>query len=150
MRKLILFSAGAFALAGCDFSGGSDAVTAPFASLQATNLPAEDGRTAWDADGTTPDVFFEIQDVSGRSVYRSAVQADADITASISAAVAAGTEIPSSTLALRVAVYDFDESLASSDLMARSAVFTAEQVASASETQIAAESGSAQFTVVRR
>ena len=147
MRTLFLFSVGAVALAGCDFSGGSDAaVTAPFASLQATGLPAENRRAPWDADGTAPDVFFEIQDVSGRSLDRS----QPDPTGAATATIPAGTELPSSTMPLRIAVYDFDESLAASSLMARSAVFTADQVATASETQIAAESGPAQFTVVRR
>ena len=145
MRKLFLFSAGALALAGCDFAGGSDAAaTAPIASLQAANVPA----AGWDTDGSAADTFFEIQDPSGRSLYRSEIDAAGGTTA----AVPAGVAIPSSTIGLRVALYDFDESLRTSTLMARSAMFTAAQVSAASSdsTQFAAESGTASFTVVRR
>lgn len=146
MRKLFLFSAGALVLAGCDFAGDTANATAPIASLQAADLP-----TASETDGTTPDVFFEIQDVTGRAFYRSAVVNDADMTQAAQAAIAGAVEIPSSTMPLQISVYDFDNTLNESTLMARSETFTADEVAASAELSLAA-TGSAsatRFTVTR-
>jgi hypothetical protein len=146
MHKLFLFSAGALALAGCDFAGGSADATAPIASLQVSDLPA-----ATETDGSAPDVFFEIQDVNGRSYYRSAVVNDADISAGASAAISGAVEIPSSTMPLQISVYDFDDSLNESTLMARSTRFTADEIAAAAELSLASAdaASAARFTVTR-
>lgn len=115
MRKTVLFTLGALALAGCDFVGGSGA-TAPIGSLKAQNLPA--------ATGPSADLFFEVQDATGRSFYRSAIQEGAS-TDEIQASIPAGFEIPSATATMYVAVFDFEDSLLESKLVARSAGFTA-------------------------
>ncbi len=115
MRKTVLFTLGALALAGCDFAGGSSA-TAPIASLKAQNLPA--------ATGPSADLFFEVQDATGRSFYRSAVQQGANLN-EIQASVPAGFQIPSATSTMYVAVFDFEGTLLDSKLVARSAGFTA-------------------------
>ena len=115
MRKTVLFTLGALALAGCDFAGGSSAV-APIASLKAENLPA--------ATGPSADLFFEVQDATGRSFYRSAVQEGAS-TEEIQASLPAGFEIPSATSTMYVAVFDFEGTLLDSKLVARSVGFTA-------------------------
>ena len=144
MRTLFLFSAGALLLTGCDFAGGSDAASFSVASVQATDIsfPA-------DEDGTAPDVFFEIQDGTGRSYYRSDVQNNADVTMGARATIVSAISIPSATMPLQIAVYDFDTSLSDSDLVAQSKSFTAAEVADESATTLAAERGSATFTVVR-
>ena len=145
MRKLILFSAGALALAGCDFAGGSDDVTASISRIQASGLPA-----ASDPDGSAPDVFFEVQDITGRSFYRSAVVENADISQEAVAAISGSVSVPSSTMPLQISVYDYDTSLTESTLMARSTTFTADEVAATPELTLdATASAGTQFTVVR-
>ena len=121
MRKTVLFTLGALALAGCDFAGGSGA-TAPIASLKAQNLPATAGPSA--------DLFFEVQDATGRSFYRSAVQQGAS-TDEIEASLPAGFEIPSATSTMYVAVFDYENSLLESKLVSRSAGFTATDITAA-------------------
>ena len=146
MHKLFLFSAGALALAGCDFAGGTADATAPIASLQVTGLPA----TA-ETDGSTPDVFFEIQDASGRSYYRSAVADNAAWTGSSEAAISGAVEIPSSRMPLQISVYDFDNTLNESTLMARSTRFTSDEIAASAELSLASAdaASAARFTVTR-
>ena len=119
MRKAFLFSAGALLLAGCDFAGGSDAGSATISSLKAANLPEATGQ---------PDLFFEIQDATGRSYYRSPVQEGAS-TEEFATAIPDGFQTPST--AMYVAVYDFEGSLNTSKMLARSAGFTADQVSAA-------------------
>lgn len=114
MRKTVLFTFAAAALAGCDFSGGSDAV-APISTLKASNLPA--------ATGMSADLFFEVQDATGRSYYRSPVQQNAN-TAEVQIALPEGVSVPSPTSQMYVAVYDFENSTIESDLLARSTAFT--------------------------
>lgn len=121
MRKTVLFTFAAAALAGCDFSGGSDAV-APISSLKAANLPA--------ATGPSADLFFEVQDATGRAYYRSAVQRGADI-ADFQAALPEGVSVPSPTSQMYVAVYDFENTTIESDLLARSTAFTAADLGAA-------------------
>lgn len=144
MRTLFLFSAGALLLTGCDFIGGSDAASFSVASVRATDISFPT-----DEDGSAPDVFFEIQDGTGRSYYRSDVQNDADVTAGARAAIAAAIEIPSATMPLQIAIYDFDTALSDSDLVAQSERFTVDQISGSAETTLAAARGSATFTVVR-
>ena len=124
MRNLLLFSVGALALAGCDFAGGSSGAAAPIASLQAANLPA--------ATGATADLFFEIQDATGRAYYRSAIQSGAS-TVSLTDTVTETISIPSSAAPMYVAVYDFESSFHTSDLLARSAAFTGADLAAAAQ-----------------
>lgn len=121
MRKTALFTLGALALAGCDSSGGSGTV-APIAGLSAQNLPA--------ATGPSADLFFEVQDATGRSFYRSAVEQGAS-TAEIQTSLPAGFEIPSATATIYVAVFDYETSLLESKLVARSAGFTAADLTAA-------------------
>ncbi|HEX8298683.1 MAG TPA: hypothetical protein VF594_05920, partial [Rubricoccaceae bacterium] len=121
MRKTLLFSLGAVVLAGCDFSGGSDAV-APISSLKAENLPA--------ATGPSADLFFEVQDAVGRSYYRSAVQIGAS-TDSLETSVPASLEIPTATSPMYIAVFDYENSLLESRMLARSTAFTAAELTAA-------------------
>ncbi len=144
MRKTVLFTFAAAALAGCDFSGGSDAV-APISSLQATNLPA--------ATGPSADLFFEVQDGTGRAYYRSAVQQGAS-TAAFEAALPEGVSVPSPTAQMYVAVYDFEGTTLNSALLARSTAFTAADLGAAPLTLqdapfLTAGDSEATFTVTR-
>lgn len=146
MRKLLLFSAGALVLAGCDFTGDSGSVSAPIASVQASGLPGTS-----DPDGSGPDIFFEIQDIAGRSFYRSAIVSDVDSAQTAQTAVSGTVSIPSSTMPLQIAVYDFDDSFNGSQLMARSTTFTADQVAATPQITVGSRDSASptQFTVVR-
>ncbi|HEX9953075.1 MAG TPA: hypothetical protein VGB53_14995 [Rubricoccaceae bacterium] len=144
MRKTLLFSLGALALAGCDFSGGSDAV-APIASLQATNLPA--------ATGPSADLFFEVQDAVGRSYYRSEIQQGAS-TDSLVTSLPDSFSIPSTTSTMYIAVFDWENSVLQSRLLARSTGFsTADLTAAPLVLQDAPFGGAgdseATFTVTR-
>ena len=143
MRKTLLVAFGAAALAGCDFSGGSDAV-APIASLQASNLPAADG---------SADLFFEVQDASGRSYYRSEVQIGAS-TESFQTTLPAGIELPGAAAQMYVAVYDLGATTLESRVLARSTGFTtADLTASPLVLQdapfLSAGNSEATFTVTR-
>ncbi len=115
MRKTVLFTFAAAALAGCDFSGGSDSVVAPISTLKASNLPAQTGPSA--------DLFFEVQDAVGRAYYRSAVVQGADL-ANFEMALPAGVELPGAGARMYVAVYDFENSTIESDVLARSTGFS--------------------------
>ncbi len=144
MRKTVLFTLGALALAGCDFAGGSSAV-APIASLKAENLPA--------ATGPSADLFFEVQDATGRSFYRSAVQQDAS-TAEVQTSLPAGFEIPSATSTMYIAVFDFEGTVLTSKIVARSTGFTAADLTAAplvlqDEPFQSAANSDATFTVTR-
>ena len=119
MRKTVLFTFAAAALAGCDFAGGSDSVVAPISTLKASNLPAQTGISA--------DLFFEVQDATGRAYYRSAVVQGADLT-NFEMAVPAGIELPGAGARMYVAVYDFENSTIESDLLARSTGFGPEDL----------------------
>ena len=121
MRKTLLFSLGALALAGCDFAGGSDAV-APIASLQAANLPAVTTGSA--------ELFFEVQDAGGRSYYRSEIQQGAS-TDSVQTSLPTGFDIPSTTSTMYIAVFDYETSILQSRLLARSTGFTAADLTAA-------------------
>lgn len=121
MRKTVLFTFAAAALAGCDFSGGSDAV-APISTLKASNLPA--------ATGASADLFFEVQDATGRAYYRSDVQQGAS-TADIQISLPEGVSVPSPASRMYVAVYDFENTTLESDLLARSTGFTAADLGAA-------------------
>jgi len=146
MNKLLLVAAGVIALSGCDFAGNSDAVNASISSLQVTNLPVTS-----DEDGSAPDVFFEIQNAAGRSYFRTAVVENADLSAPVVGAVTEEIELISGTQPLYIAAYDFDGTLRESSLMARSAVFTSDEVEAAGDLTIGAMDGAnaAQFTVSR-
>ncbi len=146
MRNILLFSVGALALAGCDFAGSTSDIAAPIASLQASALP-----TTPDADGTAPDVFFEIQDAGGRTIYRSDVATDADISQGASAAISEAITVRSSTMGLQVAVFDFDGSFQNSRRMARSLPFTVDELAATPSISLGSNDGSTttQFTVTR-
>lgn len=144
MRKAILFTFAAAALAGCDFSGGSDAV-APISTLKASNLPA--------ATGPSADLFFEVQDATGRSYFRSAVQQGAS-TADFEVAMPAGFAIPSPAARMYIAVYDFENTTIESDLLARSTGFTVDNLTAAplmleDEPFLTAGPSDATFTVTR-
>ena len=121
MRMTLLFSLGALALAGCDFSGGSDAV-APIASLQATNLPAVSSGSA--------ELFFEVQDAVGRSYYRSEIQQGAS-TDLLQASLPAGFQVPSAAVTMYIAVFDWETSVLQSRLLARSTGFTSADLTAA-------------------
>lgn len=120
MRKTVLFTLGALALAGCDTAGSG--ATAPIASLKAENLPA--------ATGASADLFFEVQNATGRSFYRSEIQQGAN-PSEFEASLPASFEIPSATATLYVAVFDFEGSLLESKVVARSTGFTAADLTAA-------------------
>lgn len=151
MRKLFLLPAGALLLAGCDFSGGSDAVTAPIARIQITDVAV-----SMDEDGSNQDVFFEIQNAAGRSFYRSPVQTDADLTDGASAVIDGSVEIPSTASQMQIAFYDADGTqLADADRLALSETFTIADLQAAADGQVSigaqdrSPSREARFTVVR-
>lgn len=120
MRKTVLLALGVFSLAACD--SAAPGITAPVATLTAQNLPA--------ATGPSADLFFEVQDGTGRSFYRSAIQQGAS-TAELVASLPAGFEVPSTTSKMYVAVFDFEDSLVGSTLVSRSAGFTAADLTAA-------------------
>lgn len=146
MKKTFsLLALGAFVLAGCDFAGSTDSATAPIASIQASQLAGAASQT---------DLFIEVQDVTGRSYYRSAQTSAVDGTLTIRPE--AGVALPSATMPVHIAVYDFDGSFQDSRLIARSAAFTAERLSA--EASVALADGGrwrtfagsdAQFTVSR-
>ena len=145
MRALLLLPLGAaLLLTGCD-AAGDNASVAPIQSIMVTDIPVPS-----DEDGSAPDIFFEVQDLSGRSVYRSAVQTDADVSDGASFSVTEAVAVPTSTMPLRISVYDFDGSLNTSTLMAKSETFTASQIAASEETTLNTATPSAtRFTVAR-
>lgn len=125
MKKLALLALGALAVTGCDFVGGDAVgVALPISSIQATGLPAG-------ADAT-PDIFVEIQNAVGQTIWRSETQIDYTDSA-LSISVPASVEVAAATQALSVSVWDYGTSYTDSQLMARSAGFTADQLATQAE-----------------
>ena len=127
-KSLTLVALSALALTGCDFAGSSESAVVPAASIQVSGLPATNGSSAWDADGTSADVYVEIVNPSGRSVYRSAVQenvASDQLTFEIGEAV----QIPFSGMAMHVRVFETDGDVILAQQMAKSESFTLDQVA---------------------
>lgn len=71
MMRLSVVALCAALLTGCDFAGG---LGDPVASVANTTLIAAplDASGGWDPDGA-PDLLVEVQDISGRAIYRSQV-----------------------------------------------------------------------------
>lgn len=134
MKALALTAIGALALSGCDFAGTTDFVAVPVANVQLNNLPAAqaDG-TPWDADGAA-DVFVEIQNGAGRTIWRSEQLTDAQLAAPI--VIPAAIEVASATTGVMVTVFDYDTSLFDSQLMARSTTFSASELSAGSELEL--------------
>lgn len=148
MKKLTLVALGALALTGCDFAGGSaEGVALPVASIQASGLTIPNG--AADADGAA-DVFVEIQNAAGQTIWRSATQNNADVSQAISVSVPEAVEVAAGTQGVTVAVWDFDTSFTDSQLIARSNEFTADQLAAQPEISLAAGVGTGSFMVSSR
>jgi hypothetical protein len=147
MKKIALFAVAAVAVSGCDFAGGAG-VLLPAASLEVSNLPATNGQASWDADGA-PDVVVEIQNAAGRAVFASEVLEDFDVSQPLRVTVGGEVEVPFSTMQMTVAVYDVDTSVADSQLMTRSARFSVEDLAGATELQLEPQVGGASFSVRR-
>ena len=136
MRLLCL---AALLLAGCDSSADSAAVLIPLARIGVDLTPTP--------DGASRSVFFEVQSATGDAYYRTGIQTDASTR--VSTDVAAPFRVPSSTVVLYVAVFDFGGDLATSTRLARSEPFTATQVAATERTEIGATVGEARFTLTR-
>ena len=147
MKKIALVALGALVLTGCDFAGGdADGVRLSVASIQADGLtiPA----TAADADGMA-DVFVEIQNTAGQTIWRSATQTDANVGQGVSVSVPEAVQVAAGTQAINVTVWDYDTSYTDSQLISRSQSFSADQIAAQPEISLAASVGSGSFTVRR-
>lgn len=115
MKAPYFLAAGALLLTGCDFAGSSEAIMAPIARIEASNLPS--------ATGDSADLFFEVQDANGKMYFRSAPQAGAS-TDSVAVTLDNGFSLPTPTSTMYVAVYDYETSLQFSKLLARSRGFS--------------------------
>ena len=145
-KSLTLVALGALALTGCDFAGSTGAALVPAASIQVSGLPATNGSSAWDSDGSSADVYVEIVNPSGRSVFRSAVQEDVAsdvLTFEIDEAV----EIPFSSMAMHVRVFETDGDVILAQRMAKSESFTLDQIAQG-DVQVSDASNGTQIRVV--
>lgn len=73
MLRLSVVALCAMLLSACDFSGGDSTPLARVSNATVLEAPLQpDGDGMWDPDGA-PDLFVEIQDISGRAVFQSAV-----------------------------------------------------------------------------
>ena len=145
-KSITLVALSALALTGCDFAGSTASVAVPAASIQVSGLPATNGANAWDNDGTSADVYVEIVNGSGRSIYRSAVQenvASDVLTFDVDETV----EIPFSAMAMHVRVFETDGDIILAQRMAKSESFTLDQFAQG-DVQVADASNGTQIRVV--
>ena len=148
-KSLTLLAAGAFALTGCDFAGGTEASIVPVASIEVSNLPAANGQQAWDADGTAPDVYVEIRNAAGRAIYRS--EAQQDVTAeTVSFPVSAAIEVPFAAMAMYINVYETDGDPIFAQEMAASDAFTIDQLATGDVSLSDIKDRGAQITIVSK
>jgi hypothetical protein len=126
MKKLLTLVACVALLSGCDFVGGSDAEPVAFSDLTLTSVPLRD-----DEDGSAPDLYVEIQDASGRAVYKSSsILEDVDDTAFPYTLDKAGA-LAGSQRAYFVVVMDRDAD--GFDLLAASGAFSADDLRAATE-----------------
>ncbi len=153
MKKIALVALGALAITGCDFAGGDAfSVALPVASIQSSDLviPAD----AADADGRA-DMFVEIQNAAGQTMWRSETRMDADPSEAASFSVPEAVNVAASTQGVTVAVWDYDTSYTDSQLISRSQAFTADQLVAQPELSLGAldsrgREASGSFTVSSR
>lgn len=147
-KSTLLVAAGVLALSGCDFAGSTDSATVPVASIEVSGLPASNGTTAWEVDGTAPDVYVEIRNAAGRAVYRSEVKENV-ATDDVSFAIDSEVTIPFSSMAMYVTVFESDGDPVFAEQMGNSEAFTLDQLVDG-DLELSDSARGTQMRVVRK
>lgn len=135
-RPLFTALVGAATLVGCDaIQPQTDSVLVPIERVTVSEI--REGPVVsddlWDADGSGPDVFIEIQTNTGDFIYRSEIQQDVDPEASVTFAIPGEITTLATRTELSVTAFDFDESFTGSERIGRSLVFTVGELSDADE-----------------
>lgn len=142
MKRILTLAACAVLFAGCDFAGGSDGPMTSVANVTLTAAPLQRaGGGSWDTDGA-PDLYVEVQDVSGRAYYSSDVFENTEALPAGGLDLGGAFDLPGTSRSYFLVVIDVDDD--QNELMAISEAFSADDLAaSTSETvEIASENGS--------
>lgn len=143
MKTFALLAVGALALSACDFAGsGPEMSDLGINRIAVSDLPA----AAFNDAGGTADVFIEIQNHAGQTVWRSRTFTAATPDQAFDVRLSEAVMVASRTQDLTVAVWDFDGSLYDSQLIARSVTFKPADV-TPQPMALAARTGAGSFTL---
>ena len=129
------------ALTACDASSGTDATILPIATIDVAGL----ARTS-----VPPNVFVEIQNAAGQTIWRSGQYVGVDVNQTLTFPVNVYVEVGGGAQSVQVAVFSFEQTLTASELLVRSQPFTADQLGTEPMLALPAATGTGQITVRRR
>ena len=139
--RVVLALTLALALTACDASSGTDATILPIATIDVAGL----ARTS-----VPPNVFVEIQNAAGQTIWRSGQYVGVDVNQTLTFPVNVYVEVGGGAQSVQVAVFSFEQTLTASELLVRSQPFTADQLGTEPMLALPAATGTGQITVRRR
>ena len=133
----------AMLLTACDQVVPPDPESVPLdvASVTIEGVPLAPNRTRdWDDDGTGPDLFVEIQTVSGSVLARTETTDDVDLTQPTTFAIPAGTSVMGTDREVFIVLFDRDgPDTQQSEQLGTSAAFTASEINTATAPLVLAD-----------
>ncbi|SRR5690606_10751028 len=139
MNRLFILAACAALLTGCDFVGEADGTQANIAGITLTEAPLQRANGAsWDEDGA-PDLFVEVQDISGHAYFRSEVFENMEALPAEGLDLGAAFELPQSGRSYYLVLVDADPD--GNELMGVSNAFRTADLASSATVEIGSENG---------